>query len=81
MFMYVMIGAYTGCGNWDILIAIFELVLGISVQPSCKKWFRFHPLPSHKFVMGKKFFLFFLITFYLQAVQIHSTNGVKLLEA
>jgi hypothetical protein len=27
------------------------------------------------------FFFFFLIPFYLQAVQIHSANGVKLLEA
>jgi hypothetical protein len=24
------------CDNWDILIAILELVSGISVQPSCK---------------------------------------------
>jgi hypothetical protein len=29
----------------------------------------------------RKFFFFFLIPFYLQAVQIHSANGVKLLEA
>jgi hypothetical protein len=39
----------------------------------CRVWFTYPPL--------LRFFFFVWIPFYLQAVQIHSANGVKLLEA